>query len=111
MTTAYDKDLRKLALQAAVDLKMSSFVREGVYVHISGPNYETPSESFFLRNIGADAVGMSTAPEVTVARHSEIKVLGELFIETTIRVLNTQVNICMSRPQFLPFPLLQQVTI
>ena len=86
MTTAYDKDLRKLALQAAVDLNMSSFVREGVYVHISGPNYETPSKSFFLRNIGADAVGMSTAPEVTVARHSEIKVLGELFIETTIRV-------------------------
>ena len=80
MITAYDKDLRKLALQAAVDLNMSSFVREGVYVHVSGPNYETPSESIFLRNIGADAVGMSTAPEVTVARHLEIKVLGELLI-------------------------------
>ena len=49
-----------------------------VYVHISGPNYETPSESMFLRNIGADAVGMSTAPEVTVARHAEIRVLGKV---------------------------------
>ena len=56
---------------------MDSFVREGVYVHISGPNYETPSESIFLWNIGADAVGMSTAPEVTIARHADIKVLGE----------------------------------
>ena len=40
-------------------------------MHISGPNYEIPSESIFLRNVGADAVGMSTAPEVTVARHAQ----------------------------------------
>ena len=77
MTTAYDRELRRFAKQAAFDLGMDSFVREGVYVHISGPNYETPSESIFLRNIGADAVGMSTAPEVTIARHADIKVLGE----------------------------------
>ena len=57
---------------------MDLFVREGVYVHISGPNYDTPSESIFLRNIGADAVGMSTAPEVTVARQAEIRVLGKV---------------------------------
>ena len=78
MTTAYDRELRRFAKQAAFDLGMDSFVREGVYVHISGPNYETPSESIFLRNIGADAVGMSTAPEVTVARHAEIRVLGKV---------------------------------
>lgn len=76
MTTAYDRELREFAKQAASDLGMNSFVREGVYVHLSGPNYETPSESMFLRTIGADAVGMSTAPEVTVARHSDIRVLG-----------------------------------
>ena len=78
MTTAYDRELRRFAKQAAFDLGIDSFVREGVYVCLSGPNYETPSESMFLRNIGADAVGMSTAPEVTVARHSDIKVLGRL---------------------------------
>ena len=77
MTTAYDRELRRFAKQAAFDLGMDSFIREGVYVHISGPNYETPSESIFLRNIGADAVGMSTAPEVTVARHADIRVLGK----------------------------------
>ena len=60
---------------------MDSFVREGVYVHISGPNYETPLESIFLLNIGADAVGMSTAPEVIVVRHADIRVLGkQLFL-------------------------------
>ena len=80
MTTAYDRELRRFAKQAAFDLGMDSFVREGVYVHISGPNYETPSESIFLRNIGADAVGMSTAPEVTVARHAEIRALGKDFM-------------------------------
>ena len=78
MTTAYDRKLRQFARQTATDLGMDSFVREGVYVHLSGPNYETPSESMFLHRIGADAVGMSTAPEVTVARHSEIRVLGRL---------------------------------
>ena len=76
MTTAYDSELRKFAKDAATELEMTKFIREGVYVHLSGPNYETPSESMFLQRIGADAVGMSTAPEVTVARHSEIKVLG-----------------------------------
>ena len=76
MTTAYDKGLRDLAVDAAKDLNMSDFVKTGVYVHVSGPNYETPSESMFLRMVGADAVGMSTAPEVIVARHAGIRVLG-----------------------------------
>lgn len=77
MTSAYDPELRKLCRDTAKELNMSEFFREGVYVHLSGPSYETPAESRFLRIMGADAVGMSTAPEVVVARHCDIKVLGE----------------------------------
>ena len=76
MTVPYDRELRHLALQTAEELGFSSFMREGVYLSISGPSYETPSESIFLRNIGADTVGMSTAPEVVVARHAGMRVLG-----------------------------------
>ena len=77
MTAAYDRDLRKLTKETAEELKMTEFTREGVYVHLSGPSYETPAESMFLKVMGADAVGMSTAPEVVVARHCEMRVLGE----------------------------------
>ena len=76
MTTAYDRDLRKLARETAIELGFTDHLKEGVYLHLSGPNYETPSESRFLRMCGADAVGMSTAPEVVVARHAEMKILG-----------------------------------
>ena len=77
MTTAYCRDLRQIAKETATELGFTDYLQEGVYVSISGPNYETPSESIFLRMCGADAVGMSTAPEVVVARHAGIRVLGE----------------------------------
>lgn len=76
MTNAYDREFRKVVKKLAGDLDMSGFVREGVYVCVSGPSYETPSESVFLRQMGADAVGMSTAPEVVVANHCGMRVLG-----------------------------------
>ena len=65
-----------------VFLVNTAILQEGVYVHITGPNYETPAESRFLRMIGADTVGMSTAPEVVVAKHCGMRVLG-LFISSS----------------------------
>lgn len=74
VTGAYDAGLQQMARDAArsagVDLK------EGVYACVSGPMFETPAELRFLRAIGADAVGMSTAHEVVVARHAGMRVLG-----------------------------------
>ncbi|MCT1575982.1 purine-nucleoside phosphorylase [Oceanobacillus kimchii] len=74
MSTAYDKDLLQLAKNVAKDLDLT--VQQGVYVGNSGPVYETPAEVRMLRALGGDAVGMSTVPEVTVANHTGIKVLG-----------------------------------
>jgi purine-nucleoside phosphorylase len=74
MSGAYDARLRSLAKEAAGRAKVP--LREGIYVCLAGPNFETPAEIRFLRLIGADAVGMSTAHEVIVARHSGTRVLG-----------------------------------
>lgn len=74
MSQAYAPELRRLALQVAADLNIP--IHQGVYVMVAGPNFETPAELRFLRLIGADAVGMSTVPEVTVAHHAGIRVLG-----------------------------------
>ncbi|MFX3625568.1 MAG: purine-nucleoside phosphorylase [Ectobacillus sp.] len=74
MSEAYCKQLRQTAKQAAERLGIK--VREGVYVAMSGPTYETPAEVRMVRTLGGDAVGMSTVPEVIVARHSGLKVLG-----------------------------------
>lgn len=74
MSEPYDKELIKLAKKAAREEKIDIY--EGVYVAVAGPNFETPAELKMFRNLGADAVGMSTVPEVIVARHAGIKVLG-----------------------------------
>lgn len=57
-------------------MNIPKFLHEGIYVFVSGPSYESKAECRFLRSIGADVVGMSTVPEVVVARHCGIKVLG-----------------------------------
>ncbi|MBO8163092.1 MAG: purine-nucleoside phosphorylase [Brevibacillus sp.] len=105
MSEAYSKRLRALAKEVAAELKIP--LREGVYVGLLGPSYETPAEIRMLRTLGGDAVGMSTVPEVIVARHAGLEVLGiscisnvaagileqplshEEVIETTERVKST----------------------
>ncbi|MCG1022961.1 purine-nucleoside phosphorylase [Sutcliffiella horikoshii] len=74
MSEPYCKELRKLAKNVAAEIGLK--VQEGVYVGNTGPSYETPAEVRLLRTLGGDAVGMSTVPEVIVARHSGMKVLG-----------------------------------
>ncbi|HET8911110.1 MAG TPA: purine-nucleoside phosphorylase [Ktedonobacteraceae bacterium] len=75
MARGYDPDLRKLAHKVAAS-QPGLTLHEGVYAMVSGPSYETGAEIHFLRTVGADAVGMSTAPEVVVARHMNMRVLG-----------------------------------
>ncbi len=74
MTNGYSKPYREITSEEAKRLGIGIY--EGVYVALSGPSYETPSEIRFLKAIGADLVGMSTVPEVIVARHMGIRVLG-----------------------------------
>lgn len=74
MNQAYDRKLCDLARAAALENQLT--LREGVYISLAGPSFETPADLRFLRLIGADAVGMSTVPEVIVARHGGMRVLG-----------------------------------
>lgn len=74
MSEAYSSELRQLARGIAAKLGLN--IQEGVYVGNTGPTYETPAEVRMLRSLGGDAVGMSTVPEVIVARHVGMKVLG-----------------------------------
>lgn len=74
MSRAYDRELCALARQVAQEHQLT--LREGVYACLAGPSFETPADLRFLRSIGVDAVGMSTVPEVTVARHGGLRVLG-----------------------------------
>ncbi len=74
MAGAYDAEYRARALAVAREKGIT--LKEGIYVALSGPAYETPAEIRFMEVAGADAVGMSTVPEVLVARHSEMRVLG-----------------------------------
>jgi purine-nucleoside phosphorylase len=74
MTEVYSRRLRGIAAQAAAARGVP--VTHGIYVALHGPSYETPAEIRYLRGIGADAVGMSTAPEAIAARHMGLEVLG-----------------------------------
>jgi len=74
MSQAYDHDLLALAQKVAAEANIK--VHTGVYIGLSGPSFETPADLRFLQVIGADAVGMSTVPEVTIARHGGTRVLG-----------------------------------
>ncbi len=74
MSQPYDWELLELAREACRDVNMD--YRNGVYAALAGPSFESPAELRFLKTIGADAVGMSTVPEVIVARHSGLRVLG-----------------------------------
>ncbi len=74
MSEPYDAELRATARACALELGLT--LREGVYVAVPGPSLETPAEYRMLRALGADVVGMSTVPEVIVARHQDMRVLG-----------------------------------
>lgn len=74
MTYAYSKDMIDIINSVSYTQKID--IKEGVYAYLPGPNYETRAEVNMLRTLGADAVGMSTVPEVVVARHSNIETAG-----------------------------------
>ena len=74
MTEAYSTSYREIAHEVAAELGIE--LGEGVYAALTGPSYETPAEIRYLRAIGADLVGMSTVPEVIVANHMGMRVLG-----------------------------------
>jgi len=74
MTRPYDPALIRLAFRLSEEMDIP--LRQGVYVGDTGPSYETPAEYKYFRSIGADAVGMSTVPEVIVARHAGVPVFG-----------------------------------
>lgn len=74
MSQAYDRGLMKIARQVSINNEI--LLQEGVYAGLSGPTFETPADLRFLRGAGVDAVGMSTVPEVIVARHGGMRVLG-----------------------------------
>jgi purine-nucleoside phosphorylase len=87
MTEVYDRDFQQIAeaeaaaiakerFENGIDSELTDFLNRGVYCALSGPTYETPAEIRMYRLFGADAVGMSTVPEATAARHMGIRVLG-----------------------------------
>jgi len=76
MSDPYDEELRRAVHQLASKNPQIGKLQEGVYIAVTGPSYETKAEISFFRHIGADAVGMSTVPEVIVCRQENIKVIG-----------------------------------
>lgn len=88
MSQPYDERLRKIAREVAADLEIGARLREGIYVAVPGPNLETRAEYAMLRELGGDVVGMSTVPEVIVAVHGGMRVLG-ISIITDVAVPET----------------------
>lgn len=91
MSEVYDAKLVRLAEKVAADKNLE--IKKGIYAAVTGPNYETPAEYKYIRNIGADAVGMSTVPEAIVARHMNlscfaISVISDLGIEGKIEFIS-----------------------
>lgn len=82
MSQAYDAALCDLTRQVAHELKIE--LHAGVYIMLAGPSFETPADVRFIRMIGADAVGMSTVPEVIAARHGGMRVLGLSMISNSL---------------------------
>jgi len=80
MVGVYSKRLRNLADSVSVSLKLCTFIRQGVYCNVGGPQYESPAEIRMLRVLGADAVGMSTVNEAIAAKHCGLEVFGMALI-------------------------------
>lgn len=78
VSDVFDKSLRQKAIEVAIEHKIP--FHEGTYVYYHGPNYETPADKMALRFLGADVVGMSTVPEVLVARSLKVSILGLSFV-------------------------------
>lgn len=91
MTCPYDLDLQALARSSAAKLGVE--IHEGVYFGSTGPTYETPAEVRFYRSVGADLLGMSTIPEVIVARHCGIRVFGMSAVTNVCNTTNKPVNL------------------
>lgn len=84
MSDIYAFPIRRFVLDSAATLGIAHKVHSGIYCYVSGPQYETKTEIRFLHMVGVDAVGMSTVPEVVVARHANMQVLGLSLITNAI---------------------------
>lgn len=91
MNVAYDRSLQALAHESAAELGLADVTRKGVYAMVAGPSYETVSESKMLRMLGADVVGMSTAPEIIVGVHCGMRCLG-MSLVTNVVVIDLAVT-------------------
>ena len=113
MHEAYDKQLRDLADQIAKEKGIR--VVHGVYVGVSGPTFETPAESKMYHRLGGDAVGMSTVPEVIVARHCGIKVFGMSIItdlgleDQPVEVSHEEVQVAANKAQPLMTEIMREI--
>lgn len=88
MSQIYNKDLQKKILLSAKELDIS--LKEGIYLQLTGPSYETPAEIRMCKHIGASAVGMSTAVEAIAANHMGMKICGISFISNLAAGIGTQ---------------------